>query len=229
MGKCFIIKTYRIYLIRHGATQGNLDGKYIGITDDPLCLEGIEELEQLRREYEYPRAQKVYAIPLRRCIQTAEMLFPDTLTESVDAIKEYNFGAFENKQIEQLKNDPQYQEWVSGGMVAAPPQGEDKEAFYHRLRHGFESILDDMMAYKIHDAAVVTHGGIIMALLTMYGYPRRKPLDWQVGFGKGYTALVTPQIWSGGKVFEVFDPLPYGCGGASEDYDLVEIEPRDAE
>lgn len=40
---------------------------------------------------------------------------------------------------------------------------------------------------------------------------------------------VTPQIWSGGKVFEVFDPLPYGCGGASEDYDLVEIEPRDAE
>lgn len=76
MGKCFIIKTYRIYLIRHGATQGNLDGKYIGITDDPLCLEGIEELEQLRREYEYPRAQKVYASRSGAAFRLRKCCFP---------------------------------------------------------------------------------------------------------------------------------------------------------
>ena len=156
------------------------------------------------------------------------MLFPDTMIEPVEAIREYDFGVFENKQIQQLKDDPQYQEWVRGGMVATPPQGEDKEAFYRRLRQGFEQLLQDMMSLKLHDAAVVTHGGVIMALLTMYGYPRRKPLDWQVGSGRGYTALITPQIWSGGKVFEVFDPLPYGCGAASlEDYTLVEMEPHD--
>ena len=226
----FIIKTYKIHLIRHGLTQGNYDGKYIGVTDEPLSHAGVEALEELRREYEYPRVQKVYASPLRRCLQTADMLFPDTLTEAVDQLKEYNFGIFENKTMAELKDDPAYCEWIAGGMVAAPPEGEEKESFYHRLRHGFSAVLNDMMGQHIHDAAIVTHGGVIMALLTMYGYPRRKPLDWQVDSGKGYTALITPQIWVGGEVFEVFDPLPYGCvntTGISE-YDIVEIDSTDS-
>lgn len=36
-----------------------------------------------------------------------------------------------------------------------------------------------MMQLKIYDAAVITHGGVIMGLLAMFGYPKRKPLDWQ--------------------------------------------------
>ena len=222
----FAIKTYKIHLIRHGLTQGNRDGKYIGVTDEPLSHDGLEELEELRREYEYPYAQKVYVSPLLRCVQTADMLFPDILTEPVENLKEYNFGIFENKTMDELKDSPAYRDWISGGMIGTPPEGEEKEKFYHRLRHGFESVLNDMMRLKIHEAAMVTHGGVIMSLLTMYGYPRRKPLDWQVGAGKGYTALITPQIWAGGKVFEVFDPLPYGCGSnfGNAGYDIVEIE-----
>ncbi len=225
----FFIKTYKIYLIRHGATQGNAEGKYIGVTDEPLSLDGIEELEELRREYDYPRVQKVYTSPLKRCTQTAEMLFPDTLIETVAGIKEYDFGIFVDKRMAELKDDPEYQEWIAGGMIATPPEGEDKEEFYHRLHHGFEDILSDMMKCKVHQAAVVTHGGVIMALLTMFGYPRRKPLDWQVDFGKGYTALITPQIWANGEVFEVFDPLPYGCGPIAyhDEYDVVEIAPEE--
>lgn len=223
----FFIKTYQIYLIRHGATQGNAEGKYIGVTDEPLSRSGIEELEELRREYEYPSAQKVYISPLTRCSQTAELLFPDTLIQPIEKLKEYNFGIFEDKTIADLKDNPEYQSWVAGGMVSTPPQGENKEEFYHRLRHGFEELLSDMMKSQIHKAALVTHGGVIMALLTMFGYPRRKPLDWRLDCGKGYTALITPQIWSGGEVFEVFDPLPYGCGSASlNDYDVIEITPE---
>ena len=30
------MKNYTIYLIRHGITEGNLEGKYIGLTDLPL-------------------------------------------------------------------------------------------------------------------------------------------------------------------------------------------------
>ncbi len=188
----------------------------------------MEQLEQLRREYDYPQPQVVYTSPLKRAVQTAEMIFPDTMLQPIDHIREYDFGIFENKTMDQLKEDPDYQNWIAGGMVGTPPQGEDKEAFYRRLRHGFEEILQDMMSRKIHQAAVVTHGGVIMALLTIYGYPRRKPLDWQIDPGKGYTALITPQIWAGGEVFEVFDPLPYGCVALTRDtdYDIVEITPE---
>lgn len=35
------MKNYRLYLVRHGVTQGNLDGIYMGSgTDQPLCAQG---------------------------------------------------------------------------------------------------------------------------------------------------------------------------------------------
>ena len=233
-GKCkdvSPIKTYRIHFIRHGLTQGNLDGKYIGATDQPLCREGIEELEELRREYEYPRAEKVYTSPLKRCLQTADILFPDCPAEPVDALREYDFGLFEDKSMPELADDPAFQAWTAGGMAAPPPGGEDRNEFDKRIRHGFAVVLDDMMKNRIFDAALVSHGGILMGLLAAYGYPRRKPLDWRIGNGKGYTVLVTPQLWMGGQVFEVFDPLPYGCENTADmpDYDVVEIDDTDQE
>ena len=219
------IKTYRIHMIRHGLTQGNLDGKYIGVTDQPLCREGVEELEELRREYEYPRVQKVYVSPLTRCLQTADILFPDIPAEPVADLKEYDFGLFEDKTMPELAGEPAFQAWTAGGMADPPPGGEDRFEFDKRIKRGFAAVLGDMMKNKIFDAALVTHGGILMGLLAAYGYPRRKPLDWRIDNGKGYTALITPQLWMGGQVFEVFDPLPYGSSPApAMDYDVVEID-----
>ncbi len=224
----FSIKTYKIHLIRHGLTQGNLDGKYIGITDQPLCREGIEMLEELRREYDYPQVQKVYASPLTRCLQTADFLFPDVMVEPIAALKEYDFGAFEDKTMSELAEDPAFQAWTADGMTAPPPGGEDRTAFDARIKQGFAIVLDDMMKRKIFNAALITHGGILMGLLAAYGYPRRKPLDWRIDNGKGYTALITPQLWMGGQVFEVFDPLPYGSSVAAADYQLLELDSPEA-
>ena len=51
----------KIYLIRHGKTQGNLSGKYIGArTDEPLCQEGIRELEGKN----YPKAELLFVSPI---------------------------------------------------------------------------------------------------------------------------------------------------------------------
>ena len=41
------MKSYTIHLIRHGISQGNLLGQYIGVTDSPLSKEGKEQLKQL--------------------------------------------------------------------------------------------------------------------------------------------------------------------------------------
>ena len=60
----------KIYLIRHGKTQGNLSGKYIGArTDEPLCQEGIRELEGKN----YPKAELLFVSPMKRCRQTGEI------------------------------------------------------------------------------------------------------------------------------------------------------------
>ena len=46
------MKTYTIHFIRHALTQGSLDGRYIGQTDEELCKEGIEQLEAMKIAYE---------------------------------------------------------------------------------------------------------------------------------------------------------------------------------
>ena len=43
---------FKLHLIRHGLTQGNLDGRYIGSgTDLPLCEEGRAQLAQLKARF----------------------------------------------------------------------------------------------------------------------------------------------------------------------------------
>ena len=55
------MKYYKLHLIRHGLTQGNLDGRYIGSgTDLPLCAEGRAQLEELKAKFQYPDVPLVF-------------------------------------------------------------------------------------------------------------------------------------------------------------------------
>lgn len=55
------MKNYRLYLVRHGVTQGNLDGIYMGSgTDQPLCAQGAAQLRALAARFPYPKAETVF-------------------------------------------------------------------------------------------------------------------------------------------------------------------------
>ena len=70
------MKTYTIHLIRHALTQGNIEGRYIGQTDEELCQEGLQQLEVMKRDYNYPPTDVVFSSGLKRCVQTAKILYP---------------------------------------------------------------------------------------------------------------------------------------------------------
>ncbi len=201
--------SYKIYFIRHGLTEGNKEGRYIGSTDVPLSAEGKKELFNLKEDFEYPDVQKVYTSPLQRCLDTAEILYPDRMIHIVDKIKEYDFGSFEGKSIDELKSDKSFKKWIESGMKIVPEGAEDMQKFLKRCDEGIEEIVMDMMKNKIREAAVVTHGGVIMNMLSMYGYPKREPFYWSVKNGHGYTALFNAQLWQRDRVFEIFDAIPY--------------------
>ena len=220
------MKTFKIHLIRHGITQGNLDGKYIGATDLPLCEEGIAQLGRLADEFEYPRVQKVYASPLRRAVETAELIYPDNFIQKVDSLREYNFGQFENRSMEELQGDPAFTAWMDSGMTGAPECGESREQFEQRLILGFNEVILDMMRTDITSAALVSHGGVLMYLLSKFGLPQRRALDWQIEAGKGYTVLTYAQLWARDQYVEVYDPLPYGAQqqGDPAEYNFFDVE-----
>ncbi|MBQ3692032.1 MAG: histidine phosphatase family protein, partial [Clostridia bacterium] len=58
----------KIIFIRHGKTQGNLEKRYIGKTDEHLCTVGIDEL----KNRSYPDTEIVVCSPMKRCIETAK-------------------------------------------------------------------------------------------------------------------------------------------------------------
>ena len=84
------MKTYRIHLIRHGFTNDNIEGVYCGITDTSLCAEGKEQLQQMAEEYTYPDAQFVFSSPLKRCLETAEVIYPALKPVIIEGLTEYD-------------------------------------------------------------------------------------------------------------------------------------------
>jgi len=203
------MRTYKIYLIRHGLTKGNLEGRYTGgDTDLDLCEEGVRELLALKNAYEYPNVGRVYASPMKRCLETARLLYPEIAPVAVEGLWEYRFGPLEGRTPQELAGEEDYRKWIEG---VSPMKGaEDMEAFKSRVLEGFDAIIRDMMAKRISDAAVVTHGGVIMAFLARSGLPKRPLLEWKTDSGKGYTLLVNASLWAKDKLAEVFTPIPYG-------------------
>ena len=110
-----------IYLIRHGMTAGNQKKRYIGRTDEPLCQEGRERLEQIRKCALYERPDLLYVSPMLRCLETAQILFPGMKQSVIADFRECDFGEFENQNYLELAGNANYQKWIdsktSGGDV----------------------------------------------------------------------------------------------------------------
>ncbi len=216
--------TYKIHLIRHGKTPESEQGVYLGRTDLPLSAEGKKLLTKMAQQLCYPPAQLVYAGPLRRCVQTAELLYPDRLILPSDDFTECDFGEFTGKTIPQLKDLPAYQKWIEGGFEAAPPGGESGTALLARVLNGLQAVFGRMMAERLTDTAVITHGGVIMSLLAACGFPKRRMSQWATDFGCGFTILITPQMWMRDRAFEIYAEIPWrgtDCKFA-DDFDILD-------
>lgn len=198
------MKTFKIHLIRHGLTEGNLKQQYIGRTDLPLAGVGVTELQRLKEEIEYPRVDKVYSSPMLRCRQTANILYPSKDIQLVDNMREIDFGEFEGKTANELESNPAYKDWAAGRITAAPC-GEDNTEFAKRLCVGLNQIVRDMMANGAEHAAVIMHGGAIMMLLSACAVPRKSMVEWTCAAGSGYSILVTPSLYHSSGVVEVVD------------------------
>lgn len=198
------MRTLKIHLIRHGATDANYDGRYIGCkTDLPLAPEGLNELRLLKDDIDYPEIERLYSSPMLRCRQTGAVLYPDFEPVTVEELKEYDFGSFENKTAAELENNPNFIPWTSG-RLSAPPGGEDNSEFIKRICVGFNKIVLDMIESGLTESAVIMHGGAIMMLLGVSAVPRSKPIEWTADNGRGYSVRVTPSLYHKSGVIEVY-------------------------
>lgn len=181
----------KIWLIRHGMTEGNRHQRYIGVTDEALCPEGAE----LLNNFSYPAVKTVFVSPLRRCRETAEILFPGQKVRIIDQLAECDFGEFENKNYKELSGDPRYQAWIDSNGMMAFPGGESKEECAARNIEGFQRAVTACIRENIEEAAMVVHGGTIMNIMEAYALPKKAFYEWHLGNGCGYLVELDPILW----------------------------------
>ncbi|MBQ6779662.1 MAG: bifunctional adenosylcobinamide kinase/adenosylcobinamide-phosphate guanylyltransferase [Treponema sp.] len=186
-------KTRYLMVFRHGATEANLLRRYAGAgTDIDLCDEGKKQVERTKKlltsyAAEFPVHLKksllepeiVYVSPMRRCVQTAEILYPRAKKQIVPDFREMDFGLFENRSADELLSDDSvrdlYREFIdSGGTISCPPSvqsaGESVAQFSARSAMAFRRILAEKASGHKENGlvTVVAHGGTQMSLFSQF-------------------------------------------------------------
>lgn len=196
----------RLVFIRHGKTAGNLRGCYIGRTDEALCEEGKRELKARSRQEVYPQGRLFYASPMKRCIQSAAILYPGQPFRLQEDLRECDFGLFEGKNYQELEAFPYYQKWMDSNGSLPFPEGETPAHFKRRCQRAVKQIAAEAFVECGEDAEVVcvVHGGTIMAALEAFGVDGGGFYRYQVENGGGYvcragfsrkTELETADFW----------------------------------
>ncbi|MDR2491849.1 MAG: histidine phosphatase family protein [Coriobacteriales bacterium] len=200
-----------VLLLRHAPTAGNLERRYIGCTDEPLCPEGIARacawaMEAALGPSGAPAGQKdaamalsdevhtllasppkVYVSRLTRCAQTAELCFPGAALEVVEGLHEMNFGDFEGRSADEMIDDASYRAWVDTGCTGRCPHGEDQADFDARVQAAFEGLLTAGHKRGEKAMVVVAHGGTLMAVMSRWGGDAAVPYyGWHVPHLGGY-------------------------------------------
>lgn len=205
------MKYCKLHLIRHGLTQGNLDGLYIGSgTDLPLCAQGRAELLALKEKFRYPQVELVFTSPLRRAAETAELLFPGVKAVELQDLREMGFGKFEGKPLAELVKDPEFAAWMDPTSHAVPEGAEDRVRFYRRTGEMLMKMFEYMLKAHIEEAACISHGGVIMSMLAQHALPQRAPEEWMTDPGAGYSVRCDAQMWMRDHLAEAYDVVPFG-------------------
>ncbi|ARF17946.1 histidine phosphatase family protein [Sporosarcina ureae] len=164
-----MVRPYRIFLIRHLKTTTNAQKVYCGWTDSGLVSEEGEAID-----FPVP-VQQVTGSDLSRTRQTAAIYFPNINFTADPRWRECNFGDFEEQTYDQLKNDPDYRNWLDDAWNTPPRNGETLQQVKSRVL--------EALAELPNDAVVVTHGGVIRVVLDTFAQDNRSFWDWDVTNG----------------------------------------------
>jgi len=157
----------KVYLIRHGETEWNAKGKYLGLTDIPLNDNGESQAKALSSFLSKERIDAVYSSALTRTIQTAEIIAePHGLEVSkISELNEVDFGEWNGLTYFEIKDKYSNlaDDWLNKTSEVQIPGGETWSHFKKRVVSGLRKILNENENKNI---LVVSHGGPIKAIIS---------------------------------------------------------------
>lgn len=156
----------KLRLIRHGQTAFNAEGRYMGRTDVELCDDGRQAIRKMYENAQWEDDVPLFSSPMKRCLETAKIIFPDRTPVIFDGLREMDFGIFEGKMYEELQNMKEFTDFVSTSGRIAPPEGESREDFTARVTDAVKKCCESIREAGRDFGVIVMHGGTIMALMS---------------------------------------------------------------
>lgn len=184
-------------LVRHGKTEYNERRQYCGSLDPELSDRGRQELEDsdIKHYLTQHVPDMVFCSPMKRTLETAAILCGEGELPlvAVPELREIDFGAFEGRSYEELKDDPDYRAWLDTNCEGPIPGGDFPDVFRDDVAVGFESLLETCEAEGVHRALVVSHGGVLGTILERFAEPGKHWYDYRFPCG-GFAVLENGQI-----------------------------------
>ncbi len=162
----------KLFLIRHGQTIWNHEGRYQGTTDIDLNDVGIKQAELARDYLKDVDFSNIYASNLKRALDTASIIKGDRKKQTIECedLREIGFGKWEGLKFDEInvKYRKDYQAWLDDPFCNGPTGGEKFDALTQRVKRCIDKIIEDNDSQGTKSVAVVTHGGVIVSLIVDY-------------------------------------------------------------
>ena len=176
-----------LFLVRHGQTALNAAGRFRGRLDPPLDTHGVEQTEAAARRIAPAGPVAVYASPLRRTVETAQVIAGrcGLAVAKVPGLVDVDYGAWEGLTWEEataadpdaaavFQNDPH---------AATPPGGEPVASVETRVMRTLHQLTDNEPAVVV----AVTHEiPLRLVMAGLLGLPGAE--TWQLDVPPGSVA-----------------------------------------
>jgi broad specificity phosphatase PhoE len=188
----------RWFLVRHGETDWNVEGRAQGQMHVPLNDKGLAQAEAIAARLRPMRFTAAYASDLRRVTQTAEAIMRgrDLPLATLPALRERSFGEWESLTFTEMeaRYPERYAALFAGDDTSAPPGGESERQLYERVAAGVDR-LREQHGGDDGNLLVVAHGGsLCAAIVRLLGLPSASMERFS--FGNCGLSIVT--VYEGG-------------------------------
>ena len=161
--------TTRLFLLRHGETQANLEQRYQGQGESHLSELGLDESQKLAKFLSKENFSAVYSSSLIRSYETARLIAKTHNLEvtKVPELVERHYGIWENLKFDEIKSKyPDiYGSWLIDPGKTLIPDAEPLLAVQKRGVMAVEALISK---HQGETFCVVGHGGINRTILFHY-------------------------------------------------------------
>ena len=182
-----------LFLARHAESAWNAERRFQGRTDVGLSDMGREQAAALARALARRRVGTIYASPLVRARETAEIVARERgLTVTlVDELRELSLGVWEGRTVDDVlaTEADAYRRWRERPYDCPPPEGEHIADVAGRILPVMERIVSSHADGQ--EALVVSHGGVISVYLCHLLGLSPNAL-WQLAIGNASLTVVDP-------------------------------------